>query len=241
MLKSLAITDFLPPDTAWPAVPMVSMALGDDCTALANCEDGALLAILHLQAHEVTNGLKSGGLFGRIAGLKTWSSWAYLVISGGLECNRDGYARIGGHASKWRWDAVQGALTTIQELGVVVLQIADEQALGATIASLAKRDRGTKRERPRRDFDTMSPAEDILLCLPGIGPKIMLDLLNETSGSLIWALIALTAPDTSVPGVGPKIRADARAVLGLPDDQNLCLISPTDTIVPASAMNQKAA
>ena len=45
MLKSLAITDFLPPDTEWPAVPMVSMPLGDDCTALANCEDGNLLAI----------------------------------------------------------------------------------------------------------------------------------------------------------------------------------------------------
>lgn len=241
MLKSLAITDFLPPATEWPVVPMVSMSLGDDCTALANCEDGNLLAILHLRAHEVTNALKSGSLFGRIAALKQRSSWAYLLISDGLESNRDGYARIGGHASKWRWEAVQGALTTIQELGVAIIQINDEHQVGPMIASLAKRDRGTKRERPRRDFDTVSPAEDVLLCIPGIGPQTMLALLNETNGSLIWALIALTAPDTTVPGVGPVTKAAARAVLGLADDENLTLISPTDTIVPASLINQKAA
>ena len=241
MLKSLAITDFMPPDTHWPDVPTMVMELGDDCTALASCGDGQLLAILHLDAHSLTSALKNNTLFARVGKLKSRSAWAYLIISGGIVPNNDGYARIGGHATKWRWDALQGALATVQELGVVVIHIAAEASVGPTIERLAKRERGPKRERSLRDFDTISPAEDMLLCIPGIGPQTMLSLFNETSGSLIWALIALTAPDVTVPGVNATVKAAARAVLGLRDDENLCLISPGDTIVSASLETQKVA
>jgi hypothetical protein len=242
-LKTVALTDFLAPTTDWGETPVMPMPLGADCTALAMCEDGALLAILHLQAHELVQAIKSDTLFQRVAALKGRSSWAYLLISGGLEASKHTPALtiVGGVQTKWAWASVSGALATVQELGVVVIQLPNEADVGPAVARLGKRDRTAKRCQPLRQVETLGPAEDILLAIPGIGEKHMLTLLQETNGSLIWALIALTSRDTTVPGVGPKIKADARAVFGLRDDENICLISPGDVITPAAQQQQKAA
>lgn len=238
-IKSIAITDFLPPQTQWPA-PTMPMAMEETC--LAYCEDGALLAIRYLDANEVLNKIPRDNLFALCVALKQRSPWAYFIIGGGLEEANDGKTIAGGQKRDgWHWSAVQGALLSVQELGVAVLHIPDERELGAAVARLGKRDRTTKRLAPQKTVDAMSVAEDMLLCLPGIGAQLAHRLLADCGENFIWSLIALVNSDCSVPGVGEKTCAKIREALGLLEDQNITLIQPGDQIVPAGAAKEIAA
>jgi hypothetical protein len=240
MIKTIAITDFLPPLTDWGQAPVMPMALGADCTCLAACADGQLLAVLHLPAHNLVTGIRQDTLFTRIASLKQRSPWAYLLVSGQMEPMKNGMTRVDGADTKWAWSAVQGALATVQELGVVVVLIPDEGDVGPAVERLAKRDRGAKRLAPAREIEIFSPAEAILLALPGIGEKHMLQILGFVGGSAADALMALTAADVDIPGIGPKTRQAVREALGLKPDEMIVHMHVTDTITPA-AQAQKAA
>lgn len=229
-LKSIVIHNFLPPETDWPEVPQMSMDLGESCTCLAMCEDGVLLAVLHLPAHKLANAIKQDGLFQRIIELKQKSEWAYVLISEGLSATSDGSTKVGKVDTKWAWSAVQGALATVQELGVVIVHIQEESDVGPTVARLAKRDRSTKRLKPARDAEFLSPGEQMLLALPGIGETNLMKILGYC-GSITDSLMALTDPNVSIPGIGNKTKQAVRDALGLLDDQYLCPISVNDMVV----------
>lgn len=240
-IKTIAVTDFLPPETDWGQAPQMPMPLGEDCTALVACTDGHLLAVLHLRAHNLVTGIRQDTLFSRIASLKARSPWAYLLVSGQMEPMKNGMTRVDGADTKWAWAAVQGALATVQELGVVVLLIPDEADVGPAVDRLAKRDRGAKRLAPAREIEVFSPAEAILLALPGIGEKTMLQVLGFVGGSAADALMALTAADVDIPGVGPKTKQAVREALGLKPDECMVHMHVTDTITPTNQNQQKAA
>jgi hypothetical protein len=235
-IKSIAL-GFLPPDTQWPA-PTIPLDI--PCTALCYCADGALLSILVLEANEVLNRIPRDQLFAQVADLKAQSPWAYLVIIGGLEPANDGYTHADGQYRKFHWNATQGALLSIQELGVSILHIDHEQELGPLLERLGKRDRTTKRALAQRGIEPMSVAEDILLSLPGIGEKQAHRVLADCGGNAIWSLIALANLDCMIPGIGDGTRRKVREALGLLPDQNITLIQPDDRIVPASMMEVAA-
>lgn len=241
MLRTLIVTNFLPPDTPWPAVPVMPMDIGEACTCLASCDDGALLAVLHLPAHKLVNEIRQDSLFTKVAELKAKSEWAYLIISEGLQPTVTGSTKVAGVDTKWAWAAVQGALATVQELGVIVQQIPDEAALGPTVERLAKRDRATKRLKPIRVADMYSPGEQMLLALPGVGETTLQKIYGYCGERMADILMALSDPRAAIPGIGPKTSADIRAVFGLTGDDYLTTIAPGDTITPASAEQKKAA
>lgn len=229
MIKSIAITDFLPPETVWPA-PTLPMDLGPHVTALAQCAAGAMLAIAHMDARRMLNSLAAGSLWQALADVKARSEWAYLVLS---DCPTPGRMaeskapvlefldRTSGELEqrKWTWPAWVGALLTAQELGVCVMQIPTERDLGAAIGALGRRDRSTKRVSPIRAIEALAPAEALLLALPGVGEALMLRLLQETGGNAVAALMILTDSAYPFAGVGPKTRADVRQALGLRADE----------------------
>ena len=184
--------------------------------------DGALLAIERLPVESLTMAIRRGTLSDRAAALKALTPWAYLVLVGDLASDRKGKAIIAGQPSGWEWRSVQGALATLQELGVVVLSCASDNQLGDLLVTLARRDRGPVKVAPPRETLFTTPAEQLLCAIPGIGEEKAEQLLTEYP-SAAWALIALTNPDYAPKGVGPKTIASARAALGLHDSQQLCI------------------
>ena len=189
--------------------------------------DGALLAIERLPVESLPMAIRRSTLADRCAALKALTPWAYLIIVGELSVQRNGKAVIAGQPSGWDWRAIQGALATIQELGVVVLYAGTDTQFGELLQSLARRDRGPVKVAPVRDLIFATPAEQLLTAIPGIGEDKAESLLAEWP-SAAWALIALTNPAYAPKGIGPKTIAAARAALGLADNQQLSLDQPTE-------------
>lgn len=184
--------------------------------------DGALLGIERLPVESLPMAIRRGTLADRAAALRALTPWAYLIIVGELAPLRNGKAVIAGQPSGWDWRSVQGALASVQELGVVVLEAGTDQQFGELLVSLARRERGSVRVSPLRDVLFTTPAEQLLCSIPGIGEEKAESLLAEYP-SAAWALIALTNPDYAPKGIGPKTIASARAALGLHDSQQLCI------------------
>lgn len=184
--------------------------------------DGALLAIERLPVESLPMAIRRSTLNDRCAALKALTPWAYLIIVGELSVQRNGKAVIAGQPSGWDWRAIQGALATVQELGVVVLSAGTDTQFGELLQSLARRDRGPVRVAPVRDLIFPTPAELLLTAIPGIGEDKAKQLLSQC-GFAANALVALTNPSHAPAGVGPKTIAAARAALGLPEGMTLAL------------------
>lgn len=195
---------------------------------LLSCSDGATLAVRYLSPVDLLGAIRQNTLHATCVALRQRSQWAYLLIGGVVTPNADGRVRVGANTSGWAWDAVQGAVLSCQEIGVGVLWLQHADSLGETLTRLARRDRGPARAMPPREGLWYTPAEQILLALPGIGEG-KTDALLAFCGSAADALWALTEPDAPLPpGIGPETRKAARAALGLRDDEFLArnLIEP---------------
>lgn len=188
--------------------------------------DGTLIAIERIPAESLPMAIRRGVLSDRAAALRNLTTWAYLVIVGECASDKRGKAVIAGQATGWDWRSIQGALLSVQELGVSVLNCASDNQLGDLLVTLARRDRGSMRVRPLRDALFATPAEVILQAIPGVGEETSAHLL-DICPSAAWALIALTNPLYAPGGIGPKTIENARRTLGLPDGAQLCIDQPT--------------
>jgi ERCC4-type nuclease len=129
----------------------------------------------------------------------------------------------------WAWSSVQGALTTIQELGVFVVYSAGEEGFEETVLNLGKRSHDPVVKVPHAKMpQILSVQETILASLPGIGMERASAVLDLSDGSPAWALCALTDATTHLPGIGDGIKRRVRAALKLSDDAQLCVIMDGD-------------
>jgi ERCC4-type nuclease len=123
----------------------------------------------------------------------------------------------------WKWAAVQGALTSVQDAGVGVVWAGGDADFERVVLWLCRRDRGpiVTARRPSGDLDERI---NLLCALPGVGPERARALLRDC-GSVAWALYALTemaaGKRKSVAGIGPKTRLDVRRLLGLKDGETM--------------------
>lgn len=218
---AVIVDSFLPPETTWGAVPVLPMDL-DGASAMVQCSDGAQLAVLHLSAPDVLKAIQGGTLFDKAAKLKQRSPWAYMIISGELR-QRGSDTLCDGSLRKWQWSSVEGALLTVQELGVVVATCPHEADLGARALQLASRDRSTKRVSATRDLGYYSPGEALLLALPGIGEARAYEVLAHV-GNVPWVALWALTDSTPLPGIGDGIKARIREALGLGPDEALGVI-----------------
>lgn len=180
------------------------------------CDDGATLAIKYWQPKDLLHAIRQREFEATLIELKAQSPWTYLIIGGVMTPNADGKVRSpDGAITGWDWSAVQGALATAQELGVVVIHLQHAQQVAGQVERLAQRKRGDVRTAPLREGLFCSPAEQILLALPGIGEEKAAALLDYCGGNIAAVLHALTDPSVSAPGIGPKTRDAVRAALGL--------------------------
>jgi ERCC4-type nuclease len=202
-------------------VPVV-VTLLDAGDLLVATYDSCLLAIERKSANDLLNTLRDNRLFPQLARLRDVSPWAYLVVCGTLQPGPGGLCVADGRSTGWNWASVQGALLTVQEMGVHVLHVASDADYEAAVIRLANRDRSALRVAPARDVTIVSEQEQILASLPGIGAEKARALLAEF-GSAHLALHYLTVWDRywhhqGVAGIGDGIRRRVRKALGLDDE-----------------------
>jgi len=170
--------------------------------------------------------IRDGRLFTQAAKMVSQSVWSYEVVTE-MPVVRSGKVWINGELSKWLWTSVQGAILTLQDIGVeTVYWPSSGQGYADALKFLADRDRGPVKVHPqRREVVMQSAGESILCSLPGISDGRAGTLL-EHCATTAWALDFLTGNGGgSVPGVGPGTKQAVRRALGLADGLRLAVIS----------------
>lgn len=190
---------------------------------LVTTDDGCMLSIERKTSDDFLHTLKGDRLFSQCARIRETSQWAYLLVTGYLGPGPDGKT-ITTRQTGWDWAAVQGALLTVQELGVNVVFSPGDHDLENSIIRLSKRERGQVRITPPRIPTFLGPGEAAIAALPDIGLD-RLDAVIRAAGSPAWALVMLTEHQGEhVPGVGPATKANIRRALGLDDDLEFVIL-----------------
>lgn len=202
---------------------------------LATTDDGVLLAIERKTPTDLLNSIRDDRLWSQLAGIKATSQWAYLLVTGVLQCGADGNVVTDSRTTGWSWSALQGALLQAQELGVFVVLATGDADYEPTVTRLAARSHQSEIViPPAREPRILSEAERVLTALPGIGCEKVVPIL-EYCANAAWALTYLTHLENQerIPGIGPGTKRAVRRALGLNDDQMLSVIV-TDTGNPVT-------
>ena len=199
-------------------VPTAVTAL-DAGDLLLACDDGALIAVERKTVEDLLGTMREDRLMPQMQRLRQESEWVYLVICGSLSGGNAGRTYANGKETGWSWWSIQGALLTVQELGISIVYVPSEIEYEQAIIRLGNRERGPVRVRPPREAVLVSEGETILASLPGVGPERAKALLDYC-GSPAWALAYLTDDGWVGPnaaGIGSGIRTKVRLALGLED------------------------
>jgi len=185
--------------------------------------DTETLVIERKTLSDLLASIRDGRLFDQAARMGAQSKWSYEVITA-LPVVRSGMVCLDGKLTEWKWSSVQGALLTIEEMGIEVVWW--QGGYVECLKWLASRDRDTVHVKPqKRDVIMQSPAETILCSLPGISDGRAGALL-EHCGTAAFALQFLTGNGGGpVPGIGPGTKTAVRNALGLADDLVLTVVS----------------
>lgn len=185
--------------------------------------DGALLIVERKTPDDLLNSISDGRLFTQAASMIAQSPWVYIVVTGTLIPNGNGKLTLNHRDSGWDYGAVQGALLTVQEMGVRVVYVQGDADFAGAVERLAKRDRAEVIIRPARQAQILSPGAQVLSALPGIGLERALEIMRHFPNAA-FALSYLTDPQwegESVPGIAGGTKASVRRALGLTEDLKL--------------------
>jgi ERCC4-type nuclease len=191
---------------------------------------GDMICVERKAPNDLLGSIKDNRLFNQVAGIRNKTPWAYLVVTGILSATVSGKVVAEERVSGWDWNSVQGALLTVQEMGVRVVVCQSDQDYESTICRIASRDRKPEHViEPLTQPKFMSPGEIMLTALPGIGLERAQTLLKEFDNRPCDALAWLTwhrwNEDHPVAGIGPGIKKGVRKALNLEDHMvlDVCL------------------
>lgn len=198
------------------------------------CEDGSLLVIERKTSDDLLNTLKEDRLFPQMAGIHSVSPWAYLLVTGTFAQDGAGHVITERGSTGWSWAAVQGALLSVQELGVMVITSGGDDLVTVCKRLAARHRKPEMVITPHKVADPLTSAGALLASLPGIGLERTKDLLSY-AGSAAAALAYLT--DLSVngcAGIGPSTKHQVRRALGLEDWAELGIVARENSHVSSS-------
>lgn len=184
--------------------------------------DGAILLIERKTPSDLLNTIRGGRFFPQCVRMREETPWCYLVITGLLYRDRNGHIVVSGFGkTRWNFDAVQGALLTVQEMGIGVIHCGNGDFENAVIR-LANRSRGEIRVPPPRNGYLLQSGEAALAALPGIGMK-RVKTLCEQFPHLAEALVWLTKleHEIQVPDIADGTKHNVRRALKLAPDEQL--------------------
>jgi ERCC4-type nuclease len=187
--------------------------------------DGELILVERKTPDDFLNSLRDDRLFTQCANMLLMTRWSYLVVTGEFQRGPGGKV-VTSRETGWSYQAVQGALLTLQEIGIFVVFSGGEQDYEGSILRLAERSREPLLLTPARQARELGLATALLCGFPGLGPERAQKLMDYC-GSLKLAIAALTGPDP-IPGVPSNVQRTARKVLDLDDgEQMLPLLNET--------------
>ena len=204
--------------------------------------DGALIIVERKTSDDLLASIADGRLFDQAAAMVQTTPWSYIAVEGYLSPTADGRTACEGVSTGWLWASVQGALQTVQELGVAIVYLSGREEVAPYLKRLAGRDRGNVRAGGPRKPELLAPGMLTLMSLPGIGSDRAKLLLEQLSGAA-WALEYLTDENWQsehVPGIGDGVRVKVREALSLPDGAKLAVVTETTLdAVPAPTATRK--
>lgn len=193
-----------------------------DCGDLwMSTDDGAMIVVERKTPSDLLGSIKDGRLFAQAAAMSAKSKWSYLCVTGALTYSLDGHVITDNRTTGWRWADVQGALLTVQELGVSLVVCQSDQYYEEAVIRLARRDRkATKPIEPRVQPHILTEQEKVLISLPGIGLERAGLLLGE-HGNAAYSIAWLTWIGTfaEVSGIGDGTKHAVRRALGLKPEE----------------------
>jgi len=213
-------------------VPTLVMALEAGDVQVVT-DDDKILVIERKTPEDFLSTLKADRLFPQCVKMLETSPWAYIVITGIFECSPLGkvITQPDSRITGWAWAALQGALLTVQEMGIGIVYVANDQEFEKTVIRLAARDRNVVHVPPARLPEVLGQGQALIASLPGVGIERCKAVLEYT-GTPAWALTWLTELDSEekVPGIGSITKAGVRRALGLSesDGQRLNGTATTD-------------
>jgi ERCC4-type nuclease len=181
-------------------------------------EDNQILLIERKEPNDLLGSIKDGRLFEQCHRMKQQSQWCYVVITGNVYPGPDGKAWVGQRATGWDFNAVEGALLTVQEMGIFVIHCKNDLDFGATVERLASRNRGLLSIGVARSSNVLSAGETMLTTLPGLGyekVKVLLEKKKTPIDALIWLCQIGKNGSEAVPGISDGIKNNVRRALGL--------------------------
>lgn len=188
----------------------------------ATTDNSDMICIERKTPSDLLNSIKDNHIFKQVAGMRAHTPWAYVVVTGTLTATGTGKVIADERVTGWDWNAVQGALIDIQEMGVRVVYCLNNAEYEPTVLRLCGRDRGKEKViEPTATPRIMSPGEALLCSLPGIGWDRAQALLAEFENRPAYALAWLTwfgfQSDVQIAGIGKGVKANVRRALGLGD------------------------
>lgn len=183
--------------TALPAEPL---AAGDLEVWM---DSGDVLSIERKTPDDLLNTLRDERLFPQLARLaegrmndqingQAVSHWPYLMITGDLGCSANGHVITDRGETGWSWASVQGALMTVQEMGVFVVFCHGDADLENAVLRLAGRERTPLRILPPRPAMQLGQQAGFICSLPGIGVETFPEIMKWAGNNLATALVGLT-------------------------------------------------
>jgi ERCC4-type nuclease len=131
--------------------------------------------------------------------------------------------------TNWNWASVQGALLTVQGLGMKIYHAESEFELEKVIISLSKKDFvGEYWLPPDKSLAKISPTIAMLANLPGIGIEKALVLSGHTHDNFIHSLKVLLDHDTKIKGIGKLTKEAIRNAIGIEEDQSIVIVDRVD-------------
>lgn len=192
----------------------------------ALCSDGATLVIERKTPEDLLNTLQGERLFPQVARMarrEDRNEWPYLLITGEFRRAADGKLITDSRGKTgWNYDSVQGALLTVQELGVPVVYAGGDADYAAAVKRLARRERsGIMPILPPRTPAVLGPGVALLAALPRIGPSRAMELYQWAGNNLAWAICAVTDPELDNCPIGQADRRHIRKLFGLRDKEEM--------------------
>lgn len=194
--------------------------------------DGHLLIVERKTPEDLLNTLREDRLLPQMARMvegrldsqaaqSAMTTWPYLVITGTIYRGPGGKVFTGERGlTGWNWDALQGALLTAQEMGVMVVFCGGDEDFENCVIRLASRKRDTIKVIPPRPPQILGPGAAFLASLPGVGVERTLDLLNWSGNMPGHAIAGITDLKINCP-LPAATRRKIRAMLGLSEGQRL--------------------
>lgn len=206
---------------------------------LATTDTGDMVAVERKTPSDLLNSIKDKHIFKQCAGMRQQTPWAYLVVTGALTATHDGKVIADNRVTGWNWNAVQGALLDIQDLGVKVIYCTSNSEYEPTVIRLCNRERRHEKIiEPTVQPRIMSPGEVMLCALPGIGHERASKLLDEFDNRASLALSWLTwygyNVNVEIAGIGNGVKSGVRKALGLPDGHVLEVVPDEKTLAEAN-------